>query len=117
MYYWGMHIDTNWRIQPNHPRAAAMRPYVKYLWPLVIIISEMYSKDAGYQDTNKDEKQDGADDDDRNQSRVIVIVVILQIHLIPASEQFTSAHANSTSPRPYQTASMRQILSLQMQLN
>ena len=33
---WG-HIDATWRIRLNRPSAAAMRPYVKLLWPLVII--------------------------------------------------------------------------------
>jgi len=34
-----VHIDATWRIRLNHPCAAAMRPYVKLLWPLVIIIN------------------------------------------------------------------------------
>ena len=29
------HIGATWRIRLNRPRAAAMRPYVKFLWPLV----------------------------------------------------------------------------------
>ena len=29
------HIGATWRIRLNHPSAAAMRPYVKLLWPLV----------------------------------------------------------------------------------
>ena len=31
---WG-HIGATWRIRLNRPYAAAMRPYVKLLWPLV----------------------------------------------------------------------------------
>ena len=33
----GGHIDTTWWIRLNRPCAAAMRPYVKLLWQLVII--------------------------------------------------------------------------------
>ena len=32
---YGVHIGATWRIQLNRPCAAAMRPYVKLLWPLV----------------------------------------------------------------------------------
>ena len=32
-----VHIGATWRIRLNRPRAAAMRPYVKLLWPLVLI--------------------------------------------------------------------------------
>jgi len=32
------HIGPTWRIRLNRPSAAAMRSYVKLLWPLVIII-------------------------------------------------------------------------------
>jgi len=31
------HIGATWRMRLNRPSAAAMRPYVKILWPLVII--------------------------------------------------------------------------------
>jgi len=34
---YGVHIDAIWRIRLNRPFAAAMRPYVKLLWPHVII--------------------------------------------------------------------------------
>jgi len=34
----GVHIGATWRMRPNRPCAAAMRPYAKLLWPLVIII-------------------------------------------------------------------------------
>ena len=36
--YWlyGVHIGATWRIRLNRPCAAAMRPYVKLLWPLVV---------------------------------------------------------------------------------
>ena len=34
----GGHICATWRIRLNHPSVAAMRSYVKLLWPLVIII-------------------------------------------------------------------------------
>ena len=34
---YGVHIDATWRIWLNRPCAAAMRPYVKLLWPLVIL--------------------------------------------------------------------------------
>jgi len=39
----GVHTSATWRIRLNRPRsvgpngAAAMRPYVKLLWPLIII--------------------------------------------------------------------------------
>jgi len=33
-YIW-MHIGATWRIRLNRPCAAAMRPCVKLLWPLV----------------------------------------------------------------------------------
>jgi len=32
----GVHIGTTWRMRLNHPHAAAIRPYVKILWPPVI---------------------------------------------------------------------------------
>jgi len=32
---YGVHIGATWRIRLNCPCAAAMRPYVKLLWPLV----------------------------------------------------------------------------------
>jgi len=35
---YGVHIGATWRIQLSRPSAAAMRPYVKLLWPLVIIL-------------------------------------------------------------------------------
>jgi len=34
---YGVHIGTTWRIRLNCPCAAAMQPYVKLPWPLVII--------------------------------------------------------------------------------
>ena len=34
---YGVHIGATWRIRLNRRCAAAMRPYVKLLWPLVII--------------------------------------------------------------------------------
>ena len=34
---WG-HIGATWRIRLNRPCAAAMWPYVKLLWPVVVII-------------------------------------------------------------------------------
>jgi len=33
---YGVHICATWRIRLNRPCAAAMRPYLKLLWPLVI---------------------------------------------------------------------------------
>ena len=33
---WGMHIGVTWRIRLNRPCAAAMRLYIKLLWPLVL---------------------------------------------------------------------------------
>jgi len=33
----GRHIGTTWRIRLNRPSAAAMRSYVKLLWPLVMV--------------------------------------------------------------------------------
>jgi len=35
---YGVHIGATWWMRLNRPCAAAMRPYVKLLWPLVIII-------------------------------------------------------------------------------
>jgi len=32
---YGVHTGATWRIWPHRPCAAAMRPYVKLLWPLV----------------------------------------------------------------------------------
>jgi len=37
VYLMGVHIGATWRIPLNGPCAAAMRPYVKSLWPVVII--------------------------------------------------------------------------------
>jgi len=34
----GGHIGAAWRIQLNHPSAAVMRPYVKLLWPFVVVV-------------------------------------------------------------------------------
>ena len=34
---YGVHIGATWIIRLNRPCAAAMRPYVKLLWPLVLI--------------------------------------------------------------------------------
>jgi len=39
-HMWG-HIGATWRIRLNCPSAAAMRPYVKLLWPLVIITNKL----------------------------------------------------------------------------
>jgi len=36
-----VHIGATWRTRLNRPCAAAMRPYVKLLWPLVIINAEL----------------------------------------------------------------------------
>jgi len=33
-----VHISATWLIQPNHLYVAAMRPYVKLLWPLVTVL-------------------------------------------------------------------------------
>jgi len=41
---YGVHIGAAWRIRVNRPCAAAMRPYVKWLWPLVIIIIIFYPR-------------------------------------------------------------------------
>jgi len=35
---YGVHIGATWRIRLNHPCAAAMRPYVKLLSPLVVVV-------------------------------------------------------------------------------
>jgi len=40
-----MHIGATWRIRLNRPCAAAMRPYVKLLWPLVICYYSYYVAD------------------------------------------------------------------------
>ena len=37
MAHWWGHIGATWPIRLNPPSAAAMRPYVKLLWPLVSI--------------------------------------------------------------------------------
>jgi len=42
----GWHIGATWRIRLNSPSAAAMRPYVKLLWPLVIIIIMLCKYDS-----------------------------------------------------------------------
>ena len=34
-----VHTGATWRIRLNHPCAAAMRPYVKFLLPLVLFES------------------------------------------------------------------------------
>jgi len=36
----GRHIDATWQMRLNGLSAAAMRSYVKLLWPLVIIVSK-----------------------------------------------------------------------------
>jgi len=38
----GGHIGASWRIRLNRPSAAAMRPYVKFIWPLVPIVVEVF---------------------------------------------------------------------------
>jgi len=40
----GGHIGTTWRIQLNHPSAAAMQSYVKFLWPLVYLSNTFRQK-------------------------------------------------------------------------
>jgi len=35
---YGVYIDATWRIWLNSQCAAAMRPYVKLLWPLVLFL-------------------------------------------------------------------------------
>ena len=35
---YGVHIGATWQIRLNRPCAAAMRPYVKLLWPLVVVV-------------------------------------------------------------------------------
>jgi len=57
---WG-HIGTIWRIQLNRPCAAAMRPYVKSLRPLVLLPT----------DTDTDYRADRLADSD-NQSTFYV---------------------------------------------
>ena len=47
----GGHTGATWRIRFNRPSAAAMRPYVKLLWPLVIIGVNI-EKDYGNFDRN-----------------------------------------------------------------
>jgi len=37
---YGVHIDATWRIRLNRPSAAAMRPYVKLLWPTYLFESD-----------------------------------------------------------------------------
>jgi len=37
LFIYGVHIGATGRIRLNRPCAAAMRPYVKLLWPLVIV--------------------------------------------------------------------------------
>jgi len=32
----GVHIGTTWQVQLNRPYAAAMKPYIKLLWSIVI---------------------------------------------------------------------------------
>jgi len=34
---YGVYVGATWQIRLNRPFAAAMRPYVKLLWPLVVI--------------------------------------------------------------------------------
>ena len=38
-----VHIGATWRIRLNPPCAAAMRPYVKLLWPLVLNIAYIHT--------------------------------------------------------------------------
>jgi len=41
-HYWmGVHTGATWPIRLNRPCAAAMRPYVKLLWPLVITKTDL----------------------------------------------------------------------------
>jgi len=37
LFIYGVHIGTTWRMRLNRPCAAAIRPYVNLLWPLVFI--------------------------------------------------------------------------------
>jgi len=34
------HFGATWQIRPNRPSAAAMRSYVKLLWPLVVFVPD-----------------------------------------------------------------------------
>jgi len=43
-YIW-VHIGATWQIRLNRPCAAAMRPYVKLLWPLVIFCRNITEPD------------------------------------------------------------------------
>jgi len=38
----GVHTGATWRIRQNRPCAAAMRPYARLLWPLVISVNVAY---------------------------------------------------------------------------
>ena len=37
-----VHHGATWRIRLSRPYAAAMRPYIKFLWPLIIILIIIY---------------------------------------------------------------------------
>jgi len=44
----GGHIGATWRIRLNRPSAAAMRSYVKLLWPLVSITKNKFHYDSWF---------------------------------------------------------------------
>jgi len=48
----GEHIGATWRIRLNRPSVAAMRPYVKVLWPLVIKPMELDTTVTAYVSVN-----------------------------------------------------------------
>jgi len=41
IYSLGGHIGANWRIRLNRPSAAAMRHYVKLLWPVLLLLGRI----------------------------------------------------------------------------
>ena len=44
----GANVPTTWRIRLNRPSVAAMRSYVKLLWPLNVIICRTLSRPTAY---------------------------------------------------------------------
>jgi len=53
VYLMEAHIHATWRIRLNEPSAAAMRPYVELLWPLVVKIASHLDQQLSRDDVTR----------------------------------------------------------------